>query len=67
MRRNMRANCRNPTSTSDFTETTDWPFQTPHRETQKTSRKKYAASSITMDYESPSKPTNRPSVSKTSL
>ena len=22
------------TSTSDFTETTDWPFQTPHREKQ---------------------------------
>ena len=40
----MRANCRNPTSPSDFSETTDWPFQTPHRETQKTSKKKYAAS-----------------------
>ena len=27
-------NCRNSTSTSDFTDTTDRPFQTPHRETE---------------------------------
>ena len=46
---------------------TDWSFQTPHRETQKTSKKKYAPSSIKMDYGSPSKPTNRPSFSFTSL
>ena len=29
-------NGKNSTSTSDFTETTDWPFQTPHREKQTT-------------------------------
>ena len=27
-----------PTAESDFTETTDWSFQTPHRERQKTSK-----------------------------
>ena len=52
-----------PTAESDFTETTDWSFQTPHRERQKTSQRKYAASSITMGYRSPSKPTKRPSAS----
>ena len=29
-------NGKTSTSTSDFTETTDWPFQTPHREKQTT-------------------------------
>ena len=57
------SNCKTSTSTSDFAETTDWPFPTPHREIQKTSKRKYAASLIIMDYGSPSKPTNRPSTS----
>ena len=72
---NMRAkeevssfsNCKTSTSTSDFAEATDWPFPTPHRKIQKTSKRKYAASLIIMDYGSPSKPTNRPSTSETSL
>ena len=35
-----------PPAELDYTETTDWSFQTPHQEIQKTSKRKYAASSI---------------------
>ena len=43
-----------PTAELDYTETTDWSFQTPHQDIQKASKRKYAASSITMGYGSPS-------------